>query len=253
MEQIKANETLVDSSLRETKMHGTVDFPVGVYLDDFSDFKNGYICWHWHEEIQISWIIEGEFLCQMEGRTVHLHPGELIFVNRGVLHQIYPVQKGYGKLYAFIWDPEFLSGSADGAVYQEAFEAMLKSGPRCLTLAETAQAPGGQAVGEALRAIVALYTQHPALYHLQIKILLSQIWLLLCRQEGEAPEPMTPEREPRHELHARPLRRAFQPRRAGPAGLDQPQRVMPVFPPDAGDVAQGVFDAVPHPAGGDLA
>ena len=150
MEQIKANETLVDSSLRETKMHGTVDFPVGVYLDDFSDFKNGYICWHWHEEIQISWIIEGEFLCQMEGRTVHLHPGELIFVNRGVLHQIYPVQKGYGKLYAFIWDPEFLSGSADGAVYQEAFEAMLKSGPRCLTLAETAQAPGGQAVGEEL-------------------------------------------------------------------------------------------------------
>ena len=150
MEQIKANETLVDSSLRETKMHGTVDFPVGVYLDDFSDFKNGYICWHWHEEIQISWIIEGEFLCQMEGRTVHLHPGEWIFVNRGVLHQIYPVQKGYGKLYAFIWDPEFLSGSADGAVYQEAFEAMLKSGPRCLTLAETAQAPGGQAVGEAL-------------------------------------------------------------------------------------------------------
>ena len=42
---------------------------------------------------------------------------------------------------------------------------------------------------------MALYTQHPALYHLQIKILLSQIWLLLCRQEGEAPEPMTPERE----------------------------------------------------------
>ena len=73
MEQIRANETLVDSSLRETKMHGTMDFPVGVYLDDFSDFKNGYICWHWHEEIQISWIIEGEFLCQMEGRTVHLH------------------------------------------------------------------------------------------------------------------------------------------------------------------------------------
>ena len=116
MEQIKANETLVDSSLRETKMHGTVDFPVGVYLDDFSDFKNGYICWHWHEEIQISWIIEGEFLCQMEGRTVRLHPGELIFVNRGVLHQIYPVQKGYGRLYAFLWGPEFISGGADSAV-----------------------------------------------------------------------------------------------------------------------------------------
>ena len=195
MEQIKATETLVDSSLRETKMHGTVGFPVGVYLDDFSDFKNGYICWHWHEEIQISWIIEGEFLCQMEGRTVRLHPGELIFVNRGVLHQIYPVQKGYGRLYAFLWDPEFISGGADSAVYQEAFDPMLKSGPRCLTLAETLPAPGRRTVGDALREIVTLYTQHPAYYHLQVKILLSQIWLLLCRQEGEAPEPMTPERE----------------------------------------------------------
>ena len=195
MEQIKATETLVDSSLRETKMHGTVGFPVGVYLDDFSDFKNGYICWHWHEEIQISWIIEGEFLCQMEGRTVRLHPGELIFVNRGVLHQIYPVQKGYGRLYAFLWDPEFISGGADSAVYQEAFDPMLKSGPRCLTLAESLPAPGRRTVGDALREIVTLYTQHPAYYHLQVKILLSQIWLLLCRQEGEAPEPMTPERE----------------------------------------------------------
>lgn len=195
MEQIKATETLVDSSLRETKMHGTVGFPVGVYLDDFSDFKNGYICWHWHEEIQISWIIEGEFLCQMEGRTVRLHPGELIFVNRGVLHQIYPVQKGYGRLYAFLWDPEFISGGADSAVYQEAFDPMLKSGPRCLTLAETLPAPGRRTVGDVLREIVTLYTQHPAYYHLQVKILLSQIWLLLCRQEGEAPEPMTPERE----------------------------------------------------------
>ena len=195
MEQIKATETLVDSSLRETKMHGTVGFPVGVYLDDFSDFKNGYICWHWHEEIQISWIIEGEFLCQMEGRTVRLHPGELIFVNRGVLHQIYPVQKGYGRLYAFLWDPEFISGGADSAVYQEAFDPMLKSGPRCLTLAETLHAPGRRPFGDALRKIVTLYTLHPAYYHLQVKILLSQIWLLLCRQEGEAPEPMTPERE----------------------------------------------------------
>ena len=180
MEQIKANETLVDSSLRETKMHGTVDFPVGVYLDDFSDFKNGYICWHWHEEIQISWIIEGEFLCQMEGRTVHLHPGEWIFVNRGVLHQIYPVQKGYGKLYAFIWDPEFLSGSADGAVYQEAFEAMLKSGPRCLTLAETAQAPGGQAVtsrSELCRCFRRMLGMPPKEFLMQYRIQQAEILL----------------------------------------------------------------------------
>lgn len=115
-------------------------------------------------------------------------------------------------------------------------------------------------MGEALRAIVALYTQHPALYHLQIKILLSQIWLLLCRQEGEAPEPMTPERERDEERLKRAMNymhahygEHFSLEELARQALTSRQRVMPVFPPDAGDVAQGVFDAVPHPAGGNFA
>ena len=79
MEKMKATQTIVDDSLRETKMHGTEGFPLAVYLDDFADFENGYICWHWHEEVQVTMIIEGAFLCQIESEQLHLKEGDIVF------------------------------------------------------------------------------------------------------------------------------------------------------------------------------
>ena len=192
MEPIRATETLVDESLRETKMHGVVGFPVGVYLDDFTNFKNGYICWHWHEEVQISWIVEGEFQCQLEGESILLKPGDMVFLNSGVLHQIRPVRRNYGKLHAFIWDAGFISGSTDGPVYQEAFEQILHGGPHVLRFA--GDSPAGVELRQSLQQIVALYTQQDSCFHLQIKLLLTRVWLLIYQQAGDTPEPPRPER-----------------------------------------------------------
>ena len=192
MEPIRATETLVDESLRETKMHGVVGFPVGVYLDDFTNFKNGYICWHWHEEVQISWIVEGEFQCQLEGESILLKPGDMVFLNSGVLHQIRPVRRNYGKLHAFIWDAGFISGSADGPVYQEAFEQILHGGLHVLRFA--GDSPAGVELRQSLQQIVALYTQQAPCFHLQIKLLLTRVWLLIYQQAGDTPEPPRPER-----------------------------------------------------------
>ena len=66
MKEIQAKQTIVDDSLREIKGHGTEDFPIAVYFDDFFDFENGFISWHWHEEVQITMILEGDFICRVE-------------------------------------------------------------------------------------------------------------------------------------------------------------------------------------------
>lgn len=194
MEKIKATETIVDDSLRERKMHGTVEFPVGVYLDDFTDFKNGYICWHWHEEVQISWILEGEFQCQIEGKSFLLKPGDMVFINSGILHQIRPMKNGFGKLYAFIWNTNFISGDPDSAVYQEAFEFVLKRGQHFFVFSDhtTDEEKTFHAI---LQEIVLLYTQQSPYFHLQIKILLSQIWLQVCKRMGDKTEKISPERK----------------------------------------------------------
>ena len=108
---MKATQTIVDDSLRETKMHGTEGFPLAVYLDDFADFENGYICWHWHEEVQVTMIIEGAFLCQIEAEQLHLKEGDIVFINSGLMHQIRPCMLAQGKLYSFIWRGELIGNT----------------------------------------------------------------------------------------------------------------------------------------------
>ena len=70
MKQLRGKDTVVDASLKEIKRHGTEGFPFAVYLNDFSSFQTDGICWHWHDELQITMITEGNFLCQVGSEKV---------------------------------------------------------------------------------------------------------------------------------------------------------------------------------------
>ena len=86
-------KTLVDTSLRELRRHGSDDFPIGIYRDDFSEFEHGQIAWHWHDEIQFDYIIKGTILVQVGTSEFVLKPGESIFINMGMLHRLVPVDE----------------------------------------------------------------------------------------------------------------------------------------------------------------
>ena len=101
MNQLTENATLVDNFFKETTTHGTKEFPFIVYMNDFSDLQNGYICWHWHDEVQITFIHEGIFTCQVGNEKIIMKPGDIIYINNHALHQITPNKKGYGKPMSF--------------------------------------------------------------------------------------------------------------------------------------------------------
>ena len=86
-------KTVVDTSLRELRRHGSDDFPIGIYRDDFSEFEHGQIAWHWHDEIQFDYIIKGTILVQVGTSEFVLKPGESIFINTGMLHRLVPVDE----------------------------------------------------------------------------------------------------------------------------------------------------------------
>ena len=67
-------KTVVDTSLRELRRHGSDDFPIGIYRDDFSEFEHGQIAWHWHDEIQFDYIIKGTILVQVGTSEFVLKP-----------------------------------------------------------------------------------------------------------------------------------------------------------------------------------
>ena len=91
-------KTVVDTSLRELRRHGSDDFPIGIYRDDFSEFEHGQIAWHWHEEIQFDYVVKGTILVQIGTSEFVLKSGEGIFINTGMLHRLVPIDENGQEL-----------------------------------------------------------------------------------------------------------------------------------------------------------
>jgi len=178
MEQLTGNSTIVDNSLREIKKHGTEGFPFAVYLDDFSNFQNGYICWHWHDEVQITLIIEGEFTCQIGSDKVIMKPGELVFINKCALHQICPNEKSYGRLYSFIWRADILAGNTECDVFKNCIENILNMNMKYLFFCNDSESC--KQLRTSLFRIVNLMSEKQDLYELRVYNQLSKIWLDIC-------------------------------------------------------------------------
>lgn len=195
MERLKATQTIVDGSLRETKVHGTEGFPLGVYLDDFADFENGYICWHWHEEVQVTMIIEGEFTCQVETYEMRLREGDIAFINSGLMHQIRPCRLAQGKLYSFIWRGELIGGTRTSDIYKECIAPVLNANLPCIRWGSDSSEY--DEMMSALKKIVSLYEEKESAYQLKIASLLSQLWFRVFEQvpEGDAAAKSETERD----------------------------------------------------------
>lgn len=190
MENIKANKTQVDSFFRETKRHGTEGFPLGVYFDDFNSFENGYICLHWHEEVQLTLILEEDFICKIENEVISLVPGDIIFINSGILHEIKPVKAYSGNLYSYIWRNNLLAGSID--VEKSSILPLIES--RIPYIKFSKEDACYLEIFNSLQQIVKLYQEKPKFYMLQIQSKLSEVWYELCNKGLNEPGKILPEK-----------------------------------------------------------
>ena len=178
MKQLRGKDTVVDSTLKEVKAHGTEGFPFAVYLNDFSQFQTDCICWHWHDDAQITLITEGEFLCQVGSEKIVMQPGEIIFFNSFALHQIMPVKKASGKLYSFIWRNELLGGMGESDVYKNCIEPITASPLKYVYFGLSH--PMNRQLHASLRGIINFTLEQNRFYELRVLNQLTKIWLRIC-------------------------------------------------------------------------
>ena len=181
MKQLTGQDTIVNSSLMETSTHGTQAFPFALYLDDFSNFKNDSICWHWHEEIQITYIHEGEFICHVGSEKMHMFPGDLIFINSRALHQIVPCRRNSGKLYAFLWRAELFS-QPDSDLFRHCIAPLINSPMRHALFTYGHEL--NKQIRSSLHMIINATLDSLPYYELRICSQLTRIWLRLCEHSS---------------------------------------------------------------------
>ncbi|MFV0529505.1 MAG: AraC family transcriptional regulator [Lachnospiraceae bacterium] len=73
----------------ESKQHGTHDFPIELYHIDESHSRYN-MPYHWHQEYELIRILEGNLLIYLDNEEIHGLPGDVIFINAGVVHGCTP-------------------------------------------------------------------------------------------------------------------------------------------------------------------
>ena len=106
---ISISTDITDSKGKEVLEYGTADFPIAFFDDDLTRVK---VPWHWHEQLEIVYIIDGEVIMNIGRDEFTLKAGEGYFLNSGILHSAKLITNK-GWQHATVFDPRVIASEND--------------------------------------------------------------------------------------------------------------------------------------------
>lgn len=76
----------LNSVSKELQPHGSLEFPCAGYSSSYTDRSENIIPWHWHEEIEIAYIKNGQMEIRIPSKSFFLQKGDCVVINSNVLH-----------------------------------------------------------------------------------------------------------------------------------------------------------------------
>lgn len=128
---MQITEMITDETMREIREHGTPEFPFEYYLDDINKIDQGYIEWHWHNEIEWAWVESGTVICRIGNEKLILQEGEGVFINSRVIHRF---ETPDGALMPnILYAPELIAPQGS-AIYQKYVDPVVTYGKEYIIL-----------------------------------------------------------------------------------------------------------------------
>lgn len=180
----------VDSQGRELVVHGTPQFPIACYHDDFS---RANLPWHWHEELELAILTEGTAVMAAGNEKFTLNPGDGIFVNSGILHAAWDLKGSCCRFHSIVFHSRLVGGSQDSIYHQDYILPLIRNkAMECLFLSP--DTPWQKSVLEAIEETWQACVQEPAGYEFQVRDVLSRLIFHLhshMPKSGQLPGPKT--------------------------------------------------------------
>lgn len=165
----------IDREQKEIKSHGSYGFPVLVSYEKLSYFDTGEFPWHWHPEIELTLVMEGEIAYQVNDSLYYLKAGEGLFCNTNVLHSGHGLDTPDCSYLSITFHPRLLYGYSSSMIQNKYMNHILKSA--ALASIHFAQDVEWQRkVLERMEHIRMLDAEHPMSMELQMQIALLEIW-----------------------------------------------------------------------------
>lgn len=174
----------VDEELHELCSHGTPFFPFEVNHDEPMEFQERYMPCHWHDELELSLLLEGKAVYQINGITYEIQAGEGMIINMDIPHMVVPKGIISPKLLTIIVHPSLLYGSLGSAVDLNVLRPYLRS--RAMAGIHLDPSVSWQrSVLEMMHQIDRLYTEKSFAYELKIKSLLCDMFYEIITKQRD--------------------------------------------------------------------
>ncbi len=169
-----------EKNRKEIKEHGNYGFPVNISLESIQAYEQGMFWWHWHPEIELTCVLEGEIEYHINDSVYHLHAGDGLFGNSNTLHAGFQVADKECFYVSITFHPRFLYGYESSRL-QTKYVNFITENERWHSLKLQEEVGWHREALSKMKEIYALSGQQPADYELQVHILLMRIWQELYR------------------------------------------------------------------------
>ena len=172
---------------KELKQHGNEQFPFLVSYQKLSEYESGSFMWHWHPEIEITYVRKGTMCYKVNNLVYHLKEGDIVFNNSGALHSGTMENQEDCAYIPVTFDSRLIYGFFQSTVNSKYVDPVIQDSMLpaiCIDQSESWHKP----FREYLLRIIALDEKKPDFYELDITICLQSMWRLLLEHITYEPQ-----------------------------------------------------------------
>ena len=172
---------------KELKQHGNEQFPFLVSYQKLSEYESGSFMWHWHPEIEITYVQKGTMCYKVNHMVYHLKEGDIVFNNSGALHSGTMENQKDCAYIPVTFDSRLIYGFFQSTVNSKYVDPIIQDSMLpaiCIDQSE----PWHKPFREYLLRIINLDEKKPDFYELDITICLQSMWRLLLEHITYEPQ-----------------------------------------------------------------
>ena len=150
------------------------------YVLNRADSKETRVPWHWHEELEFSYVIRGTLKISIPGHTFSFQENEGFFINTNILHAMEAGDPQEGVFWhSYMFHPVFLGGQYK-SIFESKYLSPVLTNRNCEVVAFRDENETQTAILELLRQASRL--ENIPNSEFQIRNVFSEIWLKLMQE-----------------------------------------------------------------------
>lgn len=171
---------------KEIKKHGNYEFPVHISLEKIQAYEQNFFPWHWHPEIELTWVVSGQIEYLVNDKKYLLTEGEGLFCNSNSLHSGYMVDQKDCSYLSVTFHPRFIYGY-ENSLLQTRYVDFITANEGWHSLKLQKDVDWHQETGRQIQEIYRMSKEPSPDYELRVHLILTGIWLNLYRYYRSLP------------------------------------------------------------------